>query len=56
VGDIAAQAGRVIQLLTDGELHQKMAEAARRTAVERFASSAIIPQYEAYYREVLEVR
>jgi len=53
VGDIAAQAARVIQLLTHEELHQKMAEAARRTAVERFASSAIIPQYEAYYREVL---
>jgi len=36
------------------ELHQRMAAAARCTAVERFASSAIIPKYEAYYREVLE--
>jgi hypothetical protein len=27
--------------------------AARRTAVERFATSLIIPQYEEYYREVL---
>ena len=53
VGDIAAQADRVIELLTDADLHQKMAEAARRTAVERFASSAIIPKYEAYYREVV---
>jgi L-malate glycosyltransferase len=55
VGDIAAQVGRVIELLTDAELHQKMAEAARRTAVERFASSTIIPRYEAYYQEVLEI-
>jgi hypothetical protein len=30
-----------------------MAHAARRTAVERFASSKIIPLYEEYYREVL---
>lgn len=53
VGDISAQAGRVIELLTDEDLHQRMAQAARHTAVERFASSKIIPQYEKYYREVL---
>ena len=33
--------------------HRSMAEAARRTAVERFASTAIIPQYEKYYEEVV---
>ena len=44
---------RVIELLTNEELHQKMADAARRTAVERFASSMIIPQYEKYYEEVM---
>jgi N-acetyl-alpha-D-glucosaminyl L-malate synthase BshA len=53
VGDIAAQSRRVIELLTNEELHRKMAEAARRTAVERFASSMIIPKYEAYYKEVI---
>jgi N-acetyl-alpha-D-glucosaminyl L-malate synthase BshA len=53
VGDIAAQSRRVIELLTNEEQHRRMAEAARRTAVERFASSAIIPQYEKYYEEVL---
>jgi N-acetyl-alpha-D-glucosaminyl L-malate synthase BshA len=53
VGDIAAQSRRVIELLTDEKRHQSMAEAARRTAVERFASTAIIPQYEKYYEEVL---
>jgi glycosyltransferase involved in cell wall biosynthesis len=53
VGDIAAQARRVIELLTNEALHSKMAEAARRTAVERFASSQIIPQYEKYYEEVV---
>jgi N-acetyl-alpha-D-glucosaminyl L-malate synthase BshA len=53
VGDIARQAARVVELLTNEELHQNMAHAARRTAVERFASSKIIPMYEEYYRQVL---
>ncbi|HTR39564.1 MAG TPA: N-acetyl-alpha-D-glucosaminyl L-malate synthase BshA [Bryobacteraceae bacterium] len=53
VGDIQAQSARVIQLLTDENLHERMAQAARRTAVERFASSSIIPQYEQYYEQVI---
>ena len=53
VGDIAAQAARVVELLTDDELYRKMAEAARQTAVERFATSLIIPQYEGYYEETV---
>lgn len=53
VGDIAAQSQRVIELLTDEALHSKMAVAARRTAVERFASTKIIPQYEKYYEEII---
>jgi len=53
VGDIAAQARRVVELLTNEELYAKMAEAARRTALERFASAMIIPQYERYYEEVV---
>jgi len=55
VGDITAQAARVIELFTNDDLYQKMAVAARRTAVERFATSLIIPQYEEYYREVMSV-
>jgi N-acetyl-alpha-D-glucosaminyl L-malate synthase BshA len=53
VGDIHAQSRRVVELLTDEERHRSMAQAARHTAVERFASSAIIPQYEKYYEEVI---
>jgi N-acetyl-alpha-D-glucosaminyl L-malate synthase BshA len=53
VGDIGAQSRRVIELLTDEARHRTMAEAARRTAVERFASTTIIPQYEKYYEEVV---
>jgi len=52
VGDIAAQAARVVQLLTDEALHGRMSRAARQTAEARFCSTLIIPQYERYYEEV----
>jgi N-acetyl-alpha-D-glucosaminyl L-malate synthase BshA len=54
VGDVARQARRVVELLTNQELHRKMALAARQTALERFSTSLIIPQYESFYREILE--
>jgi glycosyltransferase involved in cell wall biosynthesis len=53
VGDVAAQAQRAVHLLTNPALHQQIATAARQTAVTRFATSRIIPQYESYYREVI---
>jgi N-acetyl-alpha-D-glucosaminyl L-malate synthase BshA len=53
VGDIEAQAARVVALLTDEELHDRMARAGRRNAAERFCTDRIIPQYERYYEEVL---
>jgi len=53
VGDIDAQAARLIQLLTEEDLHARMAKAARQTALTRFSTSLIIPQYEAYYERVL---
>ena len=52
VGDIAAQSARVIALLSDTSLHEKMAKAARHAAVSRFCTDRIIPQYEKYYEEV----
>ena len=36
VGDIAAQAARVMELLTDESLHQRMAAAARQHSHQRF--------------------
>jgi N-acetyl-alpha-D-glucosaminyl L-malate synthase BshA len=53
VGDIAAQAARVVELLTDDELHYRMGRAGRWNASERFCSDKIIPQYEKYYRDVV---
>ena len=52
VGDVDAQAARLWNLLTDEKLHAGMAEAARQTALSRFCTELIIPQYEAYYRQV----
>ncbi len=42
-----------IALLSDEELHRRVAMAASRTATERFCDSKIVPVYEAYYREIL---
>ncbi len=53
VGDVDAQAHRVVELLTNDSLHRRMSERARRTAVERFSTESIIPQYEEAYRRVL---
>ncbi len=49
VGDVDAQAERVIELLSSESLYKKMSAAARNTAGTRFCSSLIIPQYEKYY-------
>jgi N-acetyl-alpha-D-glucosaminyl L-malate synthase BshA len=56
VGDIEAQAARVVQLLTDDNLHYRMGRAGRWNASERFCSDKIIPQYERYYKDVIEAR
>jgi N-acetyl-alpha-D-glucosaminyl L-malate synthase BshA len=52
-GDIAAQAARVVELLTDDDLHYRMRKAGRWNASERFCSDKIIPQYEKYYKDVI---
>jgi N-acetyl-alpha-D-glucosaminyl L-malate synthase BshA len=54
VGDIPAHAARVVELLTDDALHYRMSRAGRWNASERFCSDKIIPQYEKYYKDVVE--
>ncbi len=51
-GDTAAQAARVVQLLSDSSLYDSVSAAARHTAESRFSTSLIIPQYERFYEEV----
>jgi N-acetyl-alpha-D-glucosaminyl L-malate synthase BshA len=53
VGDIAGQSARAVELLQDADLYTRMATAARATALDRFCTSKIIPQYEHLYEEVL---
>ena len=53
VGDIDAQAARVVTLLTDDDLHYRMAKAGRWNASENFCTDRIIPQYEKHYADVL---
>ncbi|HZL56198.1 MAG TPA: N-acetyl-alpha-D-glucosaminyl L-malate synthase BshA [Bryobacteraceae bacterium] len=54
VGDIAGQARRVVELLSDDTLHERMAVAARKTASSRFCTEKIIPRYEEYYEAVMK--
>jgi len=56
VGDLDAQAARVVELLTNHRLHQRMAAAARHTAASRFSTEQIIPHYERYYQEICGVK
>ncbi len=53
VGDIDAQANRLISLLADNPLRESMSAAARQTALKRFCTDLLIPRYEACYRRVL---
>lgn len=52
VGDVPAQAARVVELLSDTDLYARLSAAARHTAETRFNSARIIPMYEQYYETV----
>ncbi|HEY3441532.1 MAG TPA: N-acetyl-alpha-D-glucosaminyl L-malate synthase BshA [Paludibaculum sp.] len=54
VGDVASQAKRVLEILTDGALRNRLRWAARETAESRFCTSKIIPRYEAVYQTILD--
>ncbi len=53
VGDVEGMAQAAIALLTDEPARQRMAEAARKTAQDRFCASRIIPLYEEYYERII---
>lgn len=54
VGDIESQARRVVELLTDDDRFHAMSVAARLKAESHFDTIHVIPQYEAYYRKILD--
>ncbi len=54
VGDVETMAAHALDLLRDPELHARLSQAARHTALTRFCASLIIPGYENLYRKILE--
>jgi glycosyltransferase involved in cell wall biosynthesis len=54
VGDVDTMAQYAIDLLTDDAHLTQMGQQARAMAQARFCASKIIPQYEEFYRRVLE--
>jgi len=54
VGDIEAMAGYAANILRDESQLRKMGKECRDAARARFCTSKIIPQYEEFYRRVLE--
>jgi glycosyltransferase involved in cell wall biosynthesis len=53
IGDVEAMAAAAIALLQDPDRLEGMRADARKTAQDHFCSSAIIRNYEAYYRRIL---
>jgi N-acetyl-alpha-D-glucosaminyl L-malate synthase BshA len=53
VGDVEAQARRVVQLLSDASQYETMSSSARRAAETRFSTELVIPHYESVYERVL---
>jgi N-acetyl-alpha-D-glucosaminyl L-malate synthase BshA len=54
VGDVDKMAGYAIELLKDENKLRTMGKAAREMARSRFCASRIVPQYEEFYRRVIE--
>jgi glycosyltransferase involved in cell wall biosynthesis len=54
--DLQGMADSGIALLSDAELHAATAKASRARAEELFCAKRVVPQYEAYYREVVATR
>jgi L-malate glycosyltransferase len=52
--DLDGMATSVVRLLTEPDLRREMAAAARRVAVERFATDRIVPLYEQAYRDLTQ--
>jgi len=52
--DVDEMAARALEVLSDDRRRAEMGARARETALGRFSSTRIIPQYEAFYRKVLE--
>ena len=54
LGDIDALTERTREILQNEDLHGRMAQAARRRAIDEFDQDQIVPMYETYYERILE--
>ncbi len=54
LGDIDGYTEAADRLLSNSDLHERMASASRARAVEEFDTSIIVPRYESYYAQVME--
>jgi len=54
IGDVGAMARRSLEILSDDQLHGKMAKRAREITVEKFTTEKIVNRYKDFYRKVLE--
>ena len=53
IGDVEAMADSGVVLLSDRELHQRIADAAVRVVRERFCVERVVPMYETHYERAL---
>src|SRR5207253_3222309 len=53
VGDVDKMAGDAVRLLTDPEFRHAMGKRARESAITRYSTDKIIPQYIEFYERVL---
>jgi len=56
VGEIKKMAEKSIELLSNPEKHELFKQQARRRAMQSFNADQIIPQYEAFYDEILRAK
>jgi len=54
VGDIDGMATKAVSLLSDADLYKRFQTACRERAARLFDADRIIPQYEAFYQEILD--
>jgi N-acetyl-alpha-D-glucosaminyl L-malate synthase BshA len=52
--DFDGMVASAVRLLTDDELHRRVARAGRAVAVERYSADRVVPRYEAAYEQLLQ--
>jgi L-malate glycosyltransferase len=52
--DLDGMVASAMRLLTDSDLHRRVARAGRAVAVERYSADRVVPQYEAAYEQLLQ--